>query len=179
MLVFLSSHPMLAHQPGEHCADFHPAHCTSNIFQVFSSVPCGERTTSDLPRSRATPLLMYCLFIKPQLGCLPKMQIFVSLRQKHWICFPSILPHPPCIHHEDAPLPPSSCSRWQLQHENKLWDSKCFSPAAGTAGLSRRWCFDELPALSIHPCHPTWKQLYDDKPIKWRSTKVQGDRRAC
>jgi len=55
---------------------------------------------------------MHCLFIKHQLDCLPKMQIFLSLRQKHWIRFPSILPDPPCIHHKDPLLLPAPSLRF-------------------------------------------------------------------
>lgn len=41
------------------------------------------RRENDLPRNRWAPLVIFCLFIQPQLGCLPKTQTFISLRQKH------------------------------------------------------------------------------------------------
>lgn len=46
-LVGVSEQPLLLAQQGSmHYTDVHPAHCTSNILQVFSSAPWGERTTS-------------------------------------------------------------------------------------------------------------------------------------
>lgn len=106
--LLLGSCPMLSLPPGAHCAEFHPAHCTYLPGFHVSSL-WRDNGLSDLP------LLVYCLFIKPQPYFLPQMKIFfLSLKQKHWFLFPFILPDPLCIHLEESLPPPSSQSRWQL-----------------------------------------------------------------